>query len=269
MYQDQPTPLQNFWQNTTTIQKIILFTIPIFFLVIIILSLVFLINPPINYDQELLDSAKHITIDNFDEIAPNMPEFYKLATRGAIWINLRDFNSTPEDTYASAQIRTDSYKVENNTGDGINTSSFIVDIPSLEQSFSISFSWLTNTKIPTEWLINIYCPHYTDVIYPNTICKISNTQLDNLPEYLPTNLDDNVHLSLQKYNQYGAHPNQSYLSVDITTCDFTETYYNSIKEFVNSWLRERFIDPNGFLIEYNPYCNQVQLIEGLPDETEN
>ncbi len=237
----------------------------LFFTSIIILAFIIFKNP--KYDKTMVSSAEHVQIENFSTVAPNIPKFYQLEVESNIWQDLISYNNTPDDTYTTANIRDNTYQ-EESAGDNTNTSSFIVDIPSLQQSFKVSFNWQSNISIPDEYLINISCPYYTDVIYQDSNCRVSDNPFTNLYQYLPATLPANnetveLKLSASSFSMDDL-TNRTYLNVDYLICDEDTNYDDLVKNRVEAWLKERYIDYSAIQIEYNPHCGRIQVNPGEP-----
>ena len=235
------------------------FGIFIAFLILLIGSAIYLIaqNRP-QHSADVTENSAHVSIDNFSATAPNIPAFYQTETEAVIWKILYQYNHIPDTTFTTATIRQDSYHETDKSSD-LTASDFLIDLPDLKHTFKINFNWQKNVTTPTEWNIEIACPAYTDVIYPDTLCFTSSDIFDGLRQYLPAQIDKpNLRLSAQTYNEYyGSRANKSYLAVDvITSCEKETSNLAAAEKYVNSWLEERYFNPLYIYIEYYSSCHE-------------
>lgn len=273
----QPSPFQNFWQNTTNIQKAIIFTIPIIFIVIIIISLITIFNHQNNSFDDT--DAYHINITNFNQTGA--AHDYQLALQKSLWQTLQ-YSNVPYDTNTTAEIRDNTFSKKINND--FTIANFLIDIPSLKQTFNIEYFWPTDsTKIDTsledQYSINITCPEYSKAIYPGEICRISSNPYDSIDQYLPYyGFTDNLEISIEKqryandnipvtagnsvdnYSTDTVTPDQysgqNFLWITINTCNDPNLLATG-KTYLKNWLTTRLVNPDDFLIEYYEYCSSL------------
>ena len=138
-----------------------------FILIIVIISVIIIINTP---------STRIIGNNNIPA-----KELSQLKNQLTTLIN-NQYNII-DSKNLDIEIREDTY-IESNDND-IITTNFLVDIPSIEQTFSIDMSWSEKTKKYSADF-SISCPSEEQSNYPNSLCITeANSSYDYLSEYLP------------------------------------------------------------------------------------
>lgn len=249
---NQPSTLQNLWQNTSLLQKIIILIIPFIIVMIIVVTIIsFIFNQKDN---------NIIQITNFSEYS-TAPTEYKKSIENDLLSTLRNNNTISLDTTdIPATIRQDSYS--ESTYDNVTTADFIVDIPSYEQSYHIEFSYSQTQKVsqsnePNDYTVNITCPSYTELIY-NKPCLASTNIIDDLAIYLPysnSNTTVPYTLKIATYNSGSSYAGQKYLSAIIYSCN-NEQLLQKGKEEIADWITIRKYNISDFPIEYTQACSQ-------------
>ena len=137
-----------------------------FVVIIIIISIIVILNT---------SSTKIIGNNNIPK-----RELSQLKTQLTNFINDR-YNTSNKDL--NIEIREDTYK--ESESNGIIAANFLVDIPSIEQTFSVDVSWSKKDKKYNDDF-SISCPSEEQSNYPNSICITeANSSYNYLSEYLP------------------------------------------------------------------------------------
>lgn len=246
----------NFYHNLDKKFKVIFWVVFIDLIIIITLAVIFFI-------YRLNNEPRNITITNWDEITTNettMPQGFHKATEQEITSILTNYNKISPDTKADATIRDKTYYAAKNNSSGAVNISFIVDIESLQHSFEVKFSYNSNLSKHNdgELQVIISCPYASDIKYINTKCLSSNNPFNEAVKYLPytgklPNSGAKVTIKNQTYGSNSQHPNSSYLAVSVNSCD-NSAIVSEGKDFIQSWLKERYLDPNDFYYEVFNTC---------------
>ena len=146
-------------------------------------------------------------------------------------------------------IRNNSFKQEKNGT--TYTTSFIVDIASLKQSYRVSYQWdeKDNTNNLDEWGSVVSCVKGDEVIYPDFHCKDYSTEASGTTDSTAALLP---HFVANKYNisTVIANGEISEIKIDIFSCtNSADTYESEAKE----WLKSQDINLSKYKIVVN-YC---------------
>ena len=164
-------------------QKTLLISIPIIFITIIIISLFF-------YFQQ---KPKQINIIGLNEKTSSTPILDKDTLKAQLYRVILLNPDIKNSEISDAVLRDNSYSEE--TKDGITTANFIVDIDSIKQSYTISFSWSETEELSDSILIE--CPNIFESKYPNSYCIGMYTTSDSPELYLPYQGTTNSGVSYQ------------------------------------------------------------------------
>lgn len=224
--------------------------------IIIVIAAVFVVSFS-KYGKEREENASHINITNFEEVANGVPEFYKVETESQIWTMLTDYNDVARNTKADAEIRNGSYTDVDRRVD------FIVDIPSLEHSFQVSFTYSDVSGIPDEYDIIVNCPGVKDRIYDNG-CYSYESVAGTLGNLLPTTIGEGYATIYLSISDDDVSPS---LNVDFNSC--AESNLDNVESAVNEWLESLGFDSGDIKLVYNPWCpitdDDMDDVEYEPD----
>lgn len=183
-------------QANNDLQKMkkIILCISIGFLVVIIFSLIKLIH--------INPYGAGVGISNLDSFVPNLSQMNKDRIYNIIYqVCVEQENCNPSNN--DAIVRENSVKTTSseNGKKTINNTSFIIDIPSAEQSFKVSFSWGDDELDNDLENYDISCPSEKERIYESK-CFIERDDAPNLTiqhDYL-LKITSNTQLSNYIYN---------------------------------------------------------------------
>lgn len=218
-------------------------------IIIIFLSLAFIMISIIIYQK--ITSPKQVNIANINLYLKNHAnnktslDSIKHDLYNTIALNTNQDPSKLKDIL----IRNNSFEQKKNGT--VYTTSFIVDIASLKQSYRVSYQWdeKGNTNNLDEWGSVVSCVKADEVIYPDFHCKDYSTETagttDNTAALLP-------HFVANKYNISAVIVNGeiSEIKIDIFSCTSSaDTYESEAKE----WLKSQNINMEKYKIVVN-YC---------------
>lgn len=128
--------------------------------------------------------------------------------------------------------------------------SFIVDIPSIQQSYAIRYQWGESPQAkPNEWGTQVSCLPKDQLIYGDFNCQDMTTRLngsnDPIMKHSPY---DNYAAGFKLNANLG--DSGKVASVDIYIYSCHEKEINKIKETINSWFVEHSLDINNYVINY-------------------
>lgn len=227
----------------------LLFGVILIWLIIVSLKELFHTNP---YGEQ-------IRIDNFNRFFSEMSN----EDRDSIFNSLYSIakSNTPEDTTLpekGAEIRAGSTNTEYNTENDTYTSTFLVDVPDLQQTYNFWVYWSTNpnnTNVATAgYTVTALCPTKDQLIYPEFECSdMQNSQgvtndkiLTSLPikkSYYINNYDKYIDFSISAQIS----DNASLLTIIITSySQYTEENYSAALNV----LREAGFNPDDYKIKY-------------------
>lgn len=216
-------------------QKALLISIPILFITIIIISLFF-------YFQQ---KPKQINIVGLDEKNSSAPISDKDILKAQLY---RVISSNPDienSKISDAILRNDSY-IEETVGD-ITTANFIIDIDSIQQSYTVSFSWSKNNDLPNSILIE--CPNIFESKYPDSYCIGMYTTSDSPILYLPHEGDTTSGISYQiNFKSYTG--DEPFIEVSTKDCQNLD----EAKAAAEAWLNTTPLK-SLYPIEVKRFCN--------------
>ncbi len=151
--------LRNLRQNLTKQQKIgILIAAQVLFIVIIIVVVNLIFQP-----------RSHVEIKN-DNLISGVPASEQTYFKEQLWnIVSANYSNVDRSVIDDAVIRDGSVSSEFDEATQIHSTSFIVDIDSLELTYNVTIQWSTKEQLPDTVMIN--CPPMNDMKYPGTICR--------------------------------------------------------------------------------------------------
>ena len=110
--------------------------------------------------------------------------------------------------------------------------------------------------------VTIACPVYTDVIYPETKCVISDDAYDQIEMYLPyagtTEAGVAVKISKRDYDDYQQRKGGNYLAVTMDTCDDAAKVAAG-QQYFAEWMQTRYLDVDDYYVEYLNVCGADTL----------
>lgn len=234
-------------------------------LIVLVVIVIFAVSYS-KYGRSLEKEASHINITNFSEVAKDIPEFYQVETEASIWNMLNSYNDIADDVRADAIIREGSFSDEK------RWVSFLVDIPSLEHSFRVEFSWVETSKIPEEFDVSVTCPNLDERIY-KTSCYTSFSAVDTIDTFLPETITSgNLEIMLSWEGDISG----SYMNADFIDCS-NNVDEASVKRAVEGWIDKFGFGSENIEVRYNSWCprsnptTEVEYDEPgdhtLPEET--
>lgn len=234
------TPIGNFFRNSSLGVKIAI----LLFFVLVILAIVLAVLTTMQAKEE-----QNIDVTNFGEVS-NAPKEYQIGTQDIIWQLIEQREPVPDFSKYQAVIRDGSYQEETN-GNVINAN-FIVDIEELRYSFEVDLSWPKGQSTYSDPHIEIHCPYYTDVIYPDTQC-VAELPTAQIRRYLPHNyyLDsgNRVHIDQSSFGGY------THLLVYIEACKNQELI-DAAMNYARNWVESLYINPDNLKMEPYDTCLQ-------------
>ncbi|MCL1929539.1 hypothetical protein FWF93_00055 [Candidatus Saccharibacteria bacterium] len=113
---------------------------------------------------------KNVPITNYDQHVQNLPESERAALQNVLYDTIAmNYSKKSPVTIRDVVIRDDSYQ-QTLEGD-YYTTSFMLDIPSIQQSYRVSHSWSPTEELnQTSYRYLILCPKSEELIYPNFKC---------------------------------------------------------------------------------------------------
>lgn len=164
---------RTFWNNLTKAQKIGLVVVAQALVIVVLVLLV----------QSFTAEKNHVEIEKDSNSGMEIPKKAEEFVSENIWsiIKSRVADVTRNDIN-DAVIREGSYN-ETQNEDGSISASFIVDIDSLKQSFTVSTGWSEDESEVYETIID--CPRADQMKYPETICYGAYHNTYSLGLYLP------------------------------------------------------------------------------------
>lgn len=167
----------------------------------------------------------------------------------AISYNSTDINTIKQ--IQDATIREGSFVKEYNEKASLYNVSFIVDIPSIQQSYSVTYQWGPSTKAAyDEWGTQVSCLPKDQLIYGDFNCQDMSSILegsnDPIMEYLPFK-DYNAGFKINAITENNVITN---VSIYIYSCQ--EAEINQIKStVVLNWFTDKNLDFNSYPITFS------------------
>lgn len=219
--------------------------------------------------------GEQVKIDNFSQYFREMPDNNRDSVYNSLYTTITSNN--PEGTEIpknGARIRENSVDSAYDSNTDTYTSTFLVDIPELQQTYNFWVYWSTNpenTSIATAgYTVQTFCPTEDQLIYPAFNCSDSlNSQgvtTDPIMRYVPITVayyTDNY----SKYVQYTItakiSDNLEKLTVVITNQrgEAEENFKNAL-----TYMRQELkLDPNQYTFEYIDESAEYEAIPGKSD----
>ena len=230
--------IRNFIKNGSVFAKVAIGLFPVLILIAIITVFVFTRTPEVDNNVKVAD---------FSDIS-DAPQNYKNETEQRIWNYIRSNDYFSDASDFEAKIREGTYKKEEVKGEV--QESFIVDIDALRYSFDVKMKWSKNRNIKEDLNISITCPHYLDVIYPDTKCII-DSPMQQIKRYLPHYGKVNgvkYAVSYKKFND------TEYLQVEVPACG-DSALIEKVDDSINEWIESIYLDPDDYTTRIADICN--------------
>lgn len=224
----------------------------IFFLIIIITSIIFLF-----FSQSI-----NTTITNLD-IIPNFPRSLKVILNDQLTAAVKkNLNHQTSDNFKlpSATIRPETLLTDYKKSTNIHFGSFIIDFAEIKHSYFISYEFSKNEDNPhlSSYPIIISCPQSNLNIY-NFKCQSPDSygepnspfyQLDNhLPYYANTITNHPIMIISREYNQ-----GDKYLEINIDSCD-NKSIIAEATEVIKKWLSSFNLELENLPHQIRNLCN--------------
>ena len=213
--------------------------------------------------------GESVSISGYDEKVKNLPEKYKDSITAALLdsINNNSEKEIKSSDVTDAAIRSGSDKQDEIRRGSDYTGSFIVDIPSLRQSYTVQYSYSADPDSPLNagYPVLVDCVPEKDVIYDDFKCigtlSEENAEVqDPLVSYLPYStlsykvwaditsgdLEINADLRIPSVD----------LSGDEATRRMVVAHY---KKSVTDWITSKDLDASRYTINYN-YSDTGELL---------
>lgn len=194
---------------------------------------------------------KYVKISNYSDYVKNIPntEKSKLEENLNITVNLNiDKEKIPDGT--NAVIRKNTYKQD--LSEGVHTTSFIVDIENIKQSFKLTNRYSSDGLV-SDYTHTVDCLDREYVIYTEFKCKDLNSEENNLPSSDPAiklfpieNLDYSAYIN-------GTFENKTSIEVKIfaSESDFRIGINNKIdntRSEIKNLLKNNNLNPENYSI---------------------
>jgi hypothetical protein len=197
-----------------------------------------------------------IKIQNFDKKVKNLKKYQRDSIESKLYYTVK--NNSPKDAVlviSDAVVREDSESQGYNKTNKSYTGYFIVDMPSIKQSYQVNYFYSIEPKnIPGPGFdIEILCPLEQQKIYSNLNCIDDSinetTRIDPLLKYLPKeSLAYEINADIE---------NNKITKLNIRLL-LTEADYNTdVNEAINTYKSEALsfikatgVDPNNYNIEF-------------------
>lgn len=225
-----------------------------FFLLVIGISVFFYINE--NKNQ----FGDHIPIKNYDQVVSNLPKLYKDSISSSLYDivehNTPNKSESELSSIKDAFIREDSANQEVLKQNIQYVGSFIVDIPSIKQSYQVQYTYSKNADDPilSGYPVLVSCLDTTKLIYGDFNCKNIHEE-DKTDPIIGLMPYDSLDFSASADTSTG----KLIINVDlhIPSIDLAgpiDTKREAValykKEFIN-WLKENGYDVANYTIHYN------------------
>ena len=237
-----------------------------FFIAIIIV--VVIVSLAVSHWQNSHDNQ--ITINNLNNYVTDVPdttraEIYNAAFRAAQSNSAGQTDETLSS--ADAAIREGSAVSSFNPTTGLYSGNFIVDIPSLKQSYRIYYEWLSDRATSPirlgDYTTSVTCLHPDEYIYDFYPCiapneDVSTTTLSYLNNILPyngyvnndTNSDAAIHANHVE-NTTGGDP---FVRVNVNSCGDQSILESGLETF-KQYIKDHQLNPDDYTYKLNDLCD--------------
>lgn len=197
-----------------------------------------------------------IVIRNYDKYIKTLPQERRSLINTQLYNVIKSSSPDKEIKIDDAVIREESYTETFNELEKTYSSTLIIDIPSIKQSYRAIFNWSIDGSVVLKGDgLKFGCLPKDQLIYGDFNCsKVLNLPVintDPILQYVPYT-DDSSGI---KY-KISAHMNNGvieYLSIFFNTCaSYSKEKYKT--EALN-WIRSKNIDPDKYTIKYSSVCD--------------
>lgn len=222
---------KNLLDNLTKTQKITALVVGQALIIVILVLVV----------QSFTKEKEHVVIEDSGIAGSNMPEEAESFVADNIWEVIKN------NVMDNAQSRVDDVVIREGTyeeetlDDGTVQATFIVDIDSLKQSYTVSTGWSKDGKTVYEVVVN--CPPISKMKYPETVCEGMYNNTYSLDTYLPYEYEDEDGGYI--YMERGEYPED--INVEISSCIYEDGGIEKAKEYLASIP----VDLSGYNINYD------------------
>ncbi len=231
-------------------QKITIISLGFIFIILFI-SLFFFIKPANKYGAD-------IGINNYDKYISNLPADRRDSLNSSLY-NLVKYNSkSGKSNINDATVRGDSVEYNYNKTTNINSGSFIVDIPSIKQSYLLSYRWSSdNSNVNLGgYTATAACVPSKKLIYSNFDCKDSFANSPDITSSDP--ILSHLPYSTFNYTVTGKYNDNNKLDLNVNIILYSSDTRdgqrdNSISKYksqVIDWIKSINLNPDNYLINY-------------------
>lgn len=225
--------LRTFWGNLTQVQKVAAVMLAQLLVIIVLVLLV----------QSFTAEKSHVEITDESNSGIDIPKKAGSFISDNIWsiIKSRVADVTRNDI-DDAVIREGSYN-ETQNEDGSISASFIVDIDSLKQSFTVSTGWSKDGSEVYETIVD--CPRADQMKYPEMMCYGAYHNTYSLGLYLPYYIEKEVDGEEYLMGDISGDEYTHTIEVNLAACEPEET-----KKIAEDYLNSIPIDLSQYTINY-------------------
>lgn len=227
-------------------------------IILIVISFILLVGllSVIYYIQQ---NSNQIKISGFDKYAKSIPEDRKKSLYQSLYVQISDDGKL--DNYRSdAIIRENSFSEKYKKDSNIYNSAFIIDIPSIKESFKVNISWSPDSNVnlgPED--LTFSCLEKSEIIYKNFDCNKSLGLPDlienDITQYLPYSVS-NYMITLKNNSDI-----KTSLYIDIyldrsdTENNKTNNSIDKYKQSAINWIKSKNLNPDNYIINYRTHGN--------------
>ena len=235
---------KNLLDNLTKTQKITALVVGQALIIVILVLVV----------QSFTKEKEHVTIEDSGIAGSNMPEEAESFVADNIWEVIK--NNVMDNTQSRVDdvvIREGTYE-EEVLDDGTVQATFIVDIDSLKQSYTVSTGWSKDGETVYEVIVN--CPPISKMKYPETVCEGMYNNTQSLDLYLPYMVDSQYEDSAPTIFIEGDQESKT-IDIEVSVCD-SDKYLQEAREY----LAGIPVDLSNYTIEYDINGTDVECNNG-------
>lgn len=240
----------NFKYLEPTQKKTIIITVSLFLIIIIIIFAGYIINSRNTYGEE-------VKINNYDKYINILPNDRKNAINNSLYNIIKNNLNSDNINIQDAIIRDGSVTTDYNKSTSIYAGSFIVDIPSIKQSYSVTYEWssIENNINLSGYSATVSCLSSDKLIYSDFNCKddFINTDktsneilLDSLPY---STFNYTITANIEKDNKIKLNIDMILYSSD-TQNNERDNSVNKYKTEIINWIKSKNLNPDDFIINY-------------------
>jgi hypothetical protein len=236
-------------KNLQPRQKIII-ALTAFFLLVLLIIILF-INQGSKY-------GNGIAINNYNKYIPNLPDDRKNSINSTLYNIVKTNLKTSDIKVSDANIRDGSVKYNYDSNTNISSGSFIVDMPSIKQSYFISYEWSndSNNSNLSGYSSAAACLTADKLIYGEFNCEDdfskskNNTNQDPILSHLPySTFNYTITANIDNNNKVGLDVN-IILYLSDTRNGNRESSINRYKTEINEWIKSINLTPDNYSINY-------------------